>query len=289
VRRVDDPEKTNPVINGWLTFMCYNLGADPDYGDPEAQKAYVPYPNTGSSTDRTVYGDIYQWGRIDDGHQRPDLTAENVWPSDHFGQTTGLTPDPVPNTNINTSTGQVLVTDVRFGKFIRRNSGNYDWIDGSSDVFNNRWTDGQKAPSDPCPAGWRVPTRTEWASIYGQIDHCTGPECCANAKVNQWVHNLAVPPAGESGTHGISLTPSTTNGSSTGFGTSPTLFLPAGGDRGHDHAAVNGSGSYSSYWSSSAEASSVNAYSLACNTSYYVHPNHPHRRSHGVSVRCVSE
>jgi menaquinone-dependent protoporphyrinogen IX oxidase len=79
--------------------------------------------------------------------------------------------DPVPNNaaNINTTTGQVLETDVRFGKFIRRNAGNFDWIAGSAAVYNNRWNAGTeafpvKAAADPCPEGWRVPTRTEWTS-----------------------------------------------------------------------------------------------------------------------------
>jgi uncharacterized protein (TIGR02145 family) len=269
--------------------MCYNLGADPDYGDPIAQKAYVPYPNTGGSTDRTVYGDLYQWGRIDDGHQRRDLTAENVWPSDHLGQTTGLTDDPVPNlpANINTSTGQVLETDVRFGKFIRRISGNYDWIDGSSAVFNNRWTDGQKASSDPCPAGWRVPTRTEWASIYGTVNSCEGENCYTSAKVNKWENNLAAPSAGESGTHGVSLTPSGTAGN-TAYGVSPTFFLPACDDRYRDHATIDNSGATSIYWSSDVVAAKVSAYDLRCNSTN-VDPSFPNLRSFGNPVRCVSE
>ncbi|MDR0413471.1 MAG: hypothetical protein LBH61_06715, partial [Dysgonamonadaceae bacterium] len=292
VRRVDDPEKTNPAINGWLTFMCYNLGADPDKGDPAEQKTYVPSPNTGSSTDRTVYGDIYQWGRIGDGHQRRDLSIENIWPLDHLGQTTGIEDDPVPNAaaNINMTTGQVLETDARFGKFIRRTQNNYDWIAGTetTGIYNNRWNIGteavpEKAPADPCPAGWRVPTRTEWASIYGAATDCTTGDCYGNAKVNKWVHNF-----GESGTHGVSLTPSATNGSNTDFGTYPTFFLPASGCRSHEHGNVVGSGTSTLYWSSSVVASSIAAYRPSW-ASTHVRPSAANGRSGGNSVRCVSE
>ncbi|MDR0681053.1 MAG: hypothetical protein LBG15_04265, partial [Dysgonamonadaceae bacterium] len=293
VRRVDDPTLESPTVSGWLTFMCYNLGADPDYGDPAAQKAYVPSPNTDSSTDRTVYGDLFQWGRVDDGHQRRDLPSENIWPADHSGSASGFTDDPVPDNvaNINTTTGQVLETDVRFGKFIRRSTNNFDWIAGTTAVYDNRWNANTevspvKAAADPCPENWRVPTLTEWASIYGTTTNCTtGANCYTSAKVNQWTHNFAVPPVGDAGTHGISLTPSATAGN-TDYGISPTLFLSAGADRNRDYAIIDHSGNYSIYWSST--VSNFTAYSLDCgSTNIILKPIHG--RSNGYSVRCISE
>jgi uncharacterized protein (TIGR02145 family) len=292
VRKVN-PENINPTVNGWLTFMCYNLGADPDYGDPAAQKAYIPVPNTGSSTDCTVYGDLYQWGRVDDGHQRRDLALENVWPSDHSDVATGFIENPVPNNaaNINTTTGQVLESDVRFGKFIRRTSNNYDWIAGTSAVHDTRWNAGtetapKKAAADPCPDGWRVPTRTEWASIYGIMTNCSsGESCYTSAKVNRWSHNFAVPPAGDAGTHGVSLTPSTAS-SNTNYGASPTLFLSASDNRNRAYTMFENNGGASLYWSST--VTDVDAYRLLCNTTY-VAPSSPFNRSYGHSVRCVAE
>ncbi|MDR1632399.1 MAG: fibrobacter succinogenes major paralogous domain-containing protein, partial [Dysgonamonadaceae bacterium] len=300
VRKVDDPTSSSTTVDSWLTFMCYNLGANPDYGDPIAQKSYVPSPNTSSSTDRTVYGDLYQWGRVDDGHQRRDLTPENVWPSDHSGVTTGFTDDPVPNNaaNINTTTGQVLETDARFGKFIRHRSGNYDWIAGGTGVaiYNNRWnTNTEAAPvkavSDPCPKGWRVPTRTEWASIYGTTTNCfnsEGVDCYGSAMVNKWAHNFAAPPAGETGTHGVSLTPSTEQGGDA-YSASPTLFLPAGDDRNCDHAVIDNSGMSSIFGSTTiVGGSSANVYALLC-ASTGVRPSSGCARSNGNSVRCVAD
>jgi uncharacterized protein (TIGR02145 family) len=295
VRKVADPTSSSPTVSGWRTFMCYNLGANPDYGDPIKQKSYIPSPNIGSSTDRTVYGNLYQWGRVGDGHQRRDLSIENVWPIDHSGVTSGFTEDPVPNNaaNINTTTGQVLETDDRFGKFIRRISGNLDWIAGTDTVYNNRWNIGteaspKKAPADPCPVGWRVPTRTEWASIYGTTTNCGAGITCytTNAKVNKWEHNLAVPPTGETGTHGISLTPSK-GATNTTYGTSPTLFLPAGDDRSYDLATINTDGTTSIYWSSTV-SNSLLAYRFLCNITN-VNLSNASPRSSGLSVRCVAE
>ncbi|MDR0682502.1 MAG: hypothetical protein LBG15_11745 [Dysgonamonadaceae bacterium] len=290
VRKVDDP--ANPTVSGWLTFMCYNLGADPDYGDPAAQKAYVPSPNTNSSTDRTVYGDLFQWGRVADGHQRRDLTLENVWPADHSGSVSGFTNDPVPNNaaNINTATGQVLETDMRFGKFIRRTSNNYDWIAGTTAVYNNRWNAGTeispvKATADPCPEGWRVPTRTEWTSIYGATNCESGANCYTNAKVNQWTHNFATPPAGDAGTHGISLTPSDLEGT-IDYSSPATFFLPAEGNRNRDTATISNSGTDPIYWSST--TIDVISFILSCNSTS-VRPGNAHGRSRGHSVRCISE
>jgi uncharacterized protein (TIGR02145 family) len=135
-----------------------------------------------------------------------------------------------------------LETDARFGRFIRRTADNYDWIDGTGAVYNDRWTDGSKAAADPCPEGWRVPTHTEWASIYGTATNCSGANCyTTNPKVNKWQQDFG-DTSGSPVTHGISLTPSTTNGSNENFGTSPTLFLPAGDDRNRDHAIVDNSG-----------------------------------------------
>jgi uncharacterized protein (TIGR02145 family) len=293
VRKVNDPTLANPTVSGWHTFLCYNLGADPDYGDPAAQKAYVPSPNSGGSTDRTVYGDLYQWGRVDDGHQRRDLTSENVWPADHSGIISGFTEDPVPNnaTNINTTTGQVLETDVRFGKFIRRLTSNYDWIAGTTAVYNNRWNAGTeaapvKAVADPCPQGWRIPTRTEWASIYGTTLLCSsGADCYTNAKINQWTNNFAAPPAGDLGTHGASLIPSTVAGNTT-YGTAPSLFLPGSSDRNCDHAILDDNGIACRYGSSSSSGAST--YIVACHSTM-LGTAIGGTRSYGHSVRCIAE
>jgi len=84
-----------------------------------------------SSTDDQAYGDLYQWGRDTDGHEkRTSQTTSTLSSSDTPGH----------------------------GKFITINSGNYDW---RSPQNNNLWQ-GVNGINKPCPAGFRIPTAAEW-------------------------------------------------------------------------------------------------------------------------------
>jgi uncharacterized protein (TIGR02145 family) len=121
----------------WLTFMPYNLGADPAYATPADQMAYTPNPNTATSTDATVYGDLYQWGRKTDGHEKRNSAT-----------TTTLATSNTPN----------------HAKFIKAPNSPYDWRSGGGN--NSRWTDATKAANDPCPSGYKVPTTAQWRSIF---------------------------------------------------------------------------------------------------------------------------
>jgi uncharacterized protein (TIGR02145 family) len=83
-----------------------------------------------SSTDAASYGDLYQWGRLADGHQiRTSVT------------TAILSSGDVPG-NAN---------------FITINSGNFDWRSSQND---NLWQ-GVNGINNPCPTGYRLPTLTE--------------------------------------------------------------------------------------------------------------------------------
>jgi len=83
-----------------------------------------------SSTDAEAYGDLFQWGRLDDGHQ--DRESES-------------TPGPVNQ-------------DVP-------GHGDFLTVDGSTDDWrspqNNDLWQGTEGTNNPCPAGWRVPTEDE--------------------------------------------------------------------------------------------------------------------------------
>ena len=89
--------------------------------------------------DSAAYGDLFQWGRLDDGHQTRTS-----------GTTATLSSTDVPG----------------HGNFITSDTGN-DW---QSPKNNNLWQ-GDEGINDPCPSGWRVPTsaeldaeRTSWIS-----------------------------------------------------------------------------------------------------------------------------
>ena len=91
-----------------------------------------------SSTDAASYGDLYQWGRLADGHQlinRSTGQAVN-------GTTPALSPSDVPG-NFN---------------FITTNTSPYDWRSGQN---SNLWQ-GVSGTNNPCPAGYRLPTSAEW-------------------------------------------------------------------------------------------------------------------------------
>jgi uncharacterized protein (TIGR02145 family) len=123
------------MCGSWLEFMPYNLGADPAYATPAQQMAY-PTP-TGNTTNSVIYGDLYQWGRPADGHEKRNS-----------GTTKTLATSNTPN----------------HANFIRTSSIPYDWR--SSGGNDTRWTDAAKADNDPCPDGYKVPTMAQWQSIF---------------------------------------------------------------------------------------------------------------------------
>lgn len=93
-----------------------------------------------SSTDAASYGDLYQWGRCSDGHEkRTSATTTTLSASDTPGN----------------------------GNFIYNNSNPYDWRNPQND---NLWQ-GAAGINNPCPTGYRIPTSAEldaerlsWAS-----------------------------------------------------------------------------------------------------------------------------
>ncbi len=84
-----------------------------------------------SSTDSQAYGDLYQWGRAADGHQRRNS----------------------PTTSTLSSTNQP-----GHGSFILAPNSPWDW---RSPQNNNLWL-GVNGINNPCPSGYRLPTEAEW-------------------------------------------------------------------------------------------------------------------------------
>ena len=81
-----------------------------------------------SRTDIDSYGDVFQWGRGDDGHQDRGSGTTDV-----------LSNSDTPGHN----------------EFIKNSS---DWRSPQNDAL---WQ-GVSGTNNPCPTGWRVPTEPEW-------------------------------------------------------------------------------------------------------------------------------
>src|SRR6056297_1574650 len=110
------------VVYDGECWMDRNLGAS-----REAQ----------SYDDSEAYGDLFQWGRPDDGHQeRSSGETSTLASADHPGHS----------------------------DFIKSGSSPSDWRDPQND---NMWnTDGSGSnDGESCPEGWRVPSETEWSSV----------------------------------------------------------------------------------------------------------------------------
>jgi hypothetical protein len=116
----------NTVVSNGKIWMDRNLGAS---------------RVAASLTDYLAYGSLYQWGRGSDGHELVNWSDA----------TTGVA--------ANITTNILSTTDAPGNaNFITSSSGPQDWRDGQND---NLWQ-GVNGVNNPCPAGFRLPTQTEW-------------------------------------------------------------------------------------------------------------------------------
>ncbi|MDR1156623.1 MAG: fibrobacter succinogenes major paralogous domain-containing protein, partial [Bacteroidales bacterium] len=156
---------------------------------------------------------------------------------------------------VNSGTGQIESGSVGYGQFILRNDATagsvYDWRDYTA----IKWADAY----DPCRSlslgdgkNWRLPTSGEWGLIYA----------------NNYPQNTGF---------GVRFRPDGSNAS---------VFLPAAGSRNRTNGTLSNVSMGGTYWSSSANGGS--AFYLNFNSST-VSPASTGARSHGFSVRCVSE
>jgi len=105
------------VSKGGLCWLDRNLGAT---------------RSATSSTDTQSYGDLFQWGRGADGHQRRSPLS---------GTTSTTSSSDNPGTN----------------RFITISASPHDWRNPQN---TNLWQ-GATGVNNPCPAGWRIPTEAE--------------------------------------------------------------------------------------------------------------------------------
>jgi len=121
---------TKPWAYGTVTTATGRIWLDRNLG---ASRVAI------SSTDVEAYGDYYQWGRPADGHQTKYLTNNNS-----SGFTNTKSSSSVPSTDL-----WIVPTD-----------DSNDWL---STPDNSLWT-GANPATNPCPAGFRIPTEAEWST-----------------------------------------------------------------------------------------------------------------------------
>jgi uncharacterized protein (TIGR02145 family) len=141
----------------WLSFMCYNLGANTNL------PPFVYY-SEGDSTSFDIKGWLFQWGRDADGHQwRSSPTVAGTWDSSISSQ--------VPSTS-----------KTFYGRYITYSSdNNFDW---RTRTLGTEWSHDFMSVY-PCPSGWTVPTSSELASIFGARD--IGKTTVMSASANTWL------------------------------------------------------------------------------------------------------
>ena len=139
------PASATAVVNvtyGTQTWMDRNLGA----------RRVATALN-----DVLSYGNHYQWGRPADGHEI------SVWngatPTSGRGFANATAPEALSAT-----------TTPGHPNFILTNAGTFDWLATQADP--DRWA---TAKQGPCPAGYHVPTDTEWsiADTFGAWNNNT--------------------------------------------------------------------------------------------------------------------
>jgi uncharacterized protein (TIGR02145 family) len=112
----------NSTIISTVTSATGRIWMDRNLGSSQVAKNH---------TDSAAYGDLYQWGRITDGHQKQ--TSQTILK-------TSSSPRPEHN------------------NFITNSSHPNDWVIPQ----NNKLWKGVSADNNPCPQGFRLPTKKEW-------------------------------------------------------------------------------------------------------------------------------
>jgi uncharacterized protein (TIGR02145 family) len=272
----------------WLSFMCFNLGADVNSTISSQKTAAV----SGVANQQNVYGSMFQWGRIADGHE---LRA-NAGVA--FGSLTAasdiVTGKKCPGETINGNPYMQIKKGTQwYGHFIYNIPAiDKNWnpipqvtadgisipandpcvhynVDGTYvEFWNESASDGQNPGNGVCERAstrWRIPSQEEWGSLY-QIGSAGGPP--DDAVANTWVWHAT-------GGKGFEIRPDNVTA---------TLFLPATGYRSYNSGNSAEEGLMGAYWSGSIGGSNASNTIISSTT---VTPGSSGIRSFGYAIRCI--
>ncbi len=241
-------------------------------GETTQTFAHVNLGAEGDTDPCNMQGDLYQWGRMDDGHQ---LRNSESYPANDNTRGNGIVTDPAA---FDPATGQILstYTDAEgkklFGKFIKQADIPYNWR--SDD--NMLWGDGtteynqDKGKGDPCPDGWKIPSQQQWNYIFRKETTSTDP---GNATVNTWTK------LGTFGANNVG-----------GYQVESALYLPAAGYRQGRDASLIKPSTFGVYWNTMIELELGVYYGNGFTFSgSSIMPSERLNRSHARSIRCIKD
>ena len=205
----------------WKEFMCHNLGANTQ------ANPFVP--------SWELIGNYYQWGRNPGCFGRDGIDGSNPCSSPVYGAA-----GPWGSTTANDNAGAIT-----------------GW--NTTVAPTGAWQDGVKTANDPCPAGFRMPTKAQWDGV-------------ANSSLNTREFVGTWTESSTSYTSGIK------------FGSS--LLLPAAGRRSNSNGTLGNRGSYGYYWSSTEDGTTTGSKAPFFEVDIAGEGSVP--RSTGMPVRCVA-
>ncbi|MDR2475355.1 MAG: fibrobacter succinogenes major paralogous domain-containing protein [Bacteroidales bacterium] len=300
----------------WLSFMCFNLGATEMTIAGQKNHTLAASPNApdGLHSYRTgeeaIYGDLYQWGRIRDGHQvyaSSFTNGSNVLNATNNVMAYVAATPPVYESGelIGTSQNyphvQVKRGDPYYGKFITTGSAqDYNWANPaigktgnnlpsvSQAVIDMLWRGGRFAPNDPCA---KVNADgTTYETFYPPQNGISGSNTgWKTPSQEEWGYLYRGGTVSGSPGNAFANTWTWYGSNGCGFdikpdGVTTTLHLPATGIRRNSSGTLYRQGDSGYYWST------TNTGNNAHNLSFYsnnISPADANTRSYGFAVRCI--
>lgn len=277
---------TIPGEDGVVLNANYDKAGNPSNGIG----LKIAYLNLGAERDANGtqnacnFGDMYQWGRQADGHEKI------IWIKN--SDTRAITFDAVTTANtadvsgaIYDSNYQVSNTDqARYGKFLL--SGGNVWnTTTAGQNYQYFWATStyDKTPADPCPSGWRVPTRFEIGAIFkGEPTIESEVNNPSTATENTWTWRPLAPGSRIAGGDIVSF--------GDGSDKSKRIFLPAAGVRSGTQGGNLSGVVAGGYYATSTYRGTTDTYLLIFNeTNVIAGARSGFGKINGYSVRCVKE